>query len=197
MSIGTRLRLGKADHGRVVSADEFADAEFDEPYKYEREGGRLVVMAADGYGHQSTAEPWRDALVYYKRDHPGVIRNVFTGPWVRPDASKDRIGDIGVYLAASPAPNETNPKVQPVPDLMFEVVSPGRVSRERDYVKKRAEYQALGVKEYVIVDRFDRRATVLTLGPDGYNERILTEADIYASPLLPGLAIPIGEAFGG
>lgn len=193
MSIGTQLKLGRADHGQVVSADDFADADFDDGCKYEREDGRLVVMSPDGYGHQSTAEPWRDALVYHKRDHPGVIRNVFTGPWVRPDPDKDRIGDVGVYLHASPLPAEG----QPIPDLMFEIVSRGKKNRERDYVKKRAEYEALGVKEYVIVDRFDRKVTVLTLGPGGYSERVLTDAETYTSSLLPGLAIPIGEAFGG
>lgn len=193
MSIGTRLRLGKADHGRLVSADEFAEAEFDEGCKYEREDGRLIVMAGDGYGHQTTAEPWRDAMVYYKRDYPGIIRNVFTGPWVRPDPGSDRYGDVGVYLEASPTPTDE----APVPDLIFEIVNKGKVNRERDYVKKRAEYEAAGIKEYVIVDRFDRRVTVLTLGPDGYAERVLTEADAYATPLLPGLMIPIGEAFGG
>lgn len=191
MSIGTRPRLGLADHGRIVSAAEFAEAEFDEPYKYEREDGRLVVMFPDGYGHQSASEPWRDALVYYKRDHPGVVRNVFTGSWVRPDPGKDRIGDIGVYLMASPAPTDD----RPVPDLMFEIVSPGRTNRDRDYVIKRAEYEAIGVKEYVIIDRFDRLVTVLSLGEGGYSERVLTEADVYTSPLLPGFEVRLADVF--
>ena len=193
MSIETQLRLGLKDQGRAVSADDFADAVFDEPYKYEREDGMLIVLHPDGFGHQSASEPWRDALVYYKRDHPGVIRNVFTGSWVRPDDRLDRIGDVGVYLQGSPIPDEG----QPTPDLMFEIVSKGKVNRERDYVNKRAEYEALGVKEYVIVDRFDRRVTVLSLGPEGYAERVLTEADPYESPLLPGLAIPVSSTFGG
>ena len=45
---------------------------------------------------------------------------------------------------------------------MFEVVSPDRESRERDYVKKRKEYHRLGVLEYVIIDRMRRRVTVYT-----------------------------------
>ena len=191
MSIGTRLRLGLADHGRAVSANEFADAEFDEPFKFEREDGRLVVMWPDGYGHQSTAEPWRDALVYYKRDFPGVIRNVFTGSWVRPDPNRDRIGDVGVYLHTSRIPDEG----QPIPDIMFEIVSPGKKSRERDYVKKRAEYEKLGVKEYVIVDRSERRVTVLTLEASGYSERVLTDSKSYTSPLLPGFSVRLSEVF--
>ena len=57
-------------------------------------------------GHEATAEPWRDALVLYKYANPGVIRNVFTGPWVRPDPDKDRVGDVGVYLHTSPLPTD-------------------------------------------------------------------------------------------
>jgi len=48
---------------------------------------------------------------------------------------------------------------------MFEIVSPGSLSRKRDYVKKRAEYHKLGILEYVIVDRFTQGVTVLTYWP--------------------------------
>jgi Uma2 family endonuclease len=192
MATGTHLRLGKADHGRIISAEEFAEAEFDEPYSYEREGGRLVVLLPEGYGHQSASEPWRDALVLYKVRNPGVVRHVFSGAWVRPDEDRDRIGDIGVYLTATP---ETEPGVEPIPDLVFEIVSPGKANRTRDYVTKRAIDESLGVKEYVIVDRFERRVTVLTLGEGGYDERVLTDADTYTSPLLPGFEVRIADVF--
>ena len=74
---------------------------------------------------------------------------------------------------------------------MFEIVSPDRESRERDYVKKRKEYRRLGVLEYVVIDRMRHRATVYTAGPRGYRKRVLRPGDVYTSPLLPGLAIPL------
>jgi Uma2 family endonuclease len=76
---------------------------------------------------------------------------------------------------------------------MFEIVSPGRESHDRDYVEKRADYYRIGVREYVIIDRFVRRVTVLTHSPGGYEERVLTPPDTYTSPLLPGLVIPLAE----
>ena len=82
-----------------------------------------------------------------------------------------------------------------VPELMFEVVSPDKVSRERDYVRKRAEYHRFGVREYVIIDRFQRIVTVLSYAPNGYEERILTVDDTYESPLLPGFSIHLSEVF--
>ena len=192
MSIGTVLRLGLADHGRVVSAQEFADADYDEPYTYERENGRLVVMPPEGGDSVLATNPWRNRLIIFQFQNPGIIQEVVTQNWVRPDHDTDRIGDIGVFLANRPFDLPDG-----APDLMFEIVSAGKKNKKRDYVTKRAEYEALGVKEYVIVDRFDRRVTVLTLGPEGYVERALTEADTYESPLLPGLAIAVGVAFGG
>lgn len=194
MATGTQLRLGLKDRGRVVSAEEFADADFDEPWSYEREGGRLVVMPPDGNIHQITSEPWRDALVVYKLARPDVVGHVFSNPFLRVDEDKDRIGDLGVFLVDTPVPAS---EVGTISDLVFEIVSQGKANKKRDYVTKRTEYEALGVKEYVIVDRFERRVTVLALGSGGYTERVLTEVDTYTSPLLPGLAIPIGDAFGG
>ena len=189
----TARALGPADHGDAVSAEEFAAAEFLEPWTYEREAGRLVVVAPEGYDHQITAEPWRDALVFYKRDHPAIVRHVFSGSWLRAPGGVERVGDLGVYLANSPL--TATPSGEPIPDLVFEIVSPGRASRERDYVVKRAEYHRLGVREYVIIDRFDRVVVVLTHQPEGYAERVLRVGDIYTTPLLPGLGVALAEVF--
>ena len=72
------LVLGPEDHGKTVSAADFACAEFVEPWKYEREEGRLVVMPPDGYQHQLAAEPWRNMLGAYTLLHPEIVRHVFS-----------------------------------------------------------------------------------------------------------------------
>jgi Uma2 family endonuclease len=186
------LRLGKHDEGRPVTSEEFADADYDEPWKYERENGKLIVMAPSGEEHIDASEPWRDELVLYKRDHPGVVQKVVSEAWIRVDDGTDRIGDIGVYLV----PDSVVAKIPDrVPDLMFEVVSPDKASRDRDYVRKRAEYHRLGVKEYVIIDRFLRTVTVLTFATDDYDQRVLSADQIYESPLLPGLVIRLSDVF--
>src|SRR5437764_1126823 len=97
------LVLGPDDHGRAVSAEQFAEAEFVEPWTYERVRGRLIVMAPEGQRHVDGAEPWWKALVGYWLRHPDVIRHVVPGAWVRVDGGTDRIGDIGVYLPAEGA----------------------------------------------------------------------------------------------
>jgi Uma2 family endonuclease len=187
----SQLTLGPDDAGRAVSAEEFADADYQEPWRYEREGGRLIVMPPDGGEHQGTTSPWLRILFSFWEYHPEVVQFIAPGAWVRVDAGTDRIGDIGVYLAGEPAPEQIP---DCVPAMMFEIVSPGRTSRNRDYVKKRAEYERLGVKEYVIVDRFKKHVTVHTL-KRGYQTRVLTGADTYTSPLLPGLAIELAKVW--
>jgi Uma2 family endonuclease len=186
------LRLGKSDEGRLVSSDEFVEAEFDEPWKYEREDGRLIVMAPAGEEHSEVTEDWRDWLGAYRLAHREIVQRVASEAWQRVDDGTDRIGDIGVYLVTDrPTPRRPDR----VADMIFEVISPDKASRDRDYIRKRAEYHVLGVREYVIIDRFQKIVTVLTFAPNGYDERILTIGESYESPLLPGFSIRLSEVF--
>ncbi len=190
--IDDQLRLGRDDDGRLTSADEFVSASFDEPWTYERVEGRLVVMSPEGTGHVLQGLPWQYRLNTYAFNHPGIVQAVVSQAWVRLDGENDRIGDIGVYLGADP---EALNIPDQVPDLMFEFVSRSKRDRHRDYVEKRAIYERIGVREYVIVDRFDGKVTVLTPGEGGYRERVLTSGDVYESPLLPGLVVRLAEVF--
>lgn len=47
--------------------------------------------------------------------------------------------------------------------VVFEVVSPGRRSLDRDRVRKRREYARAGIPVYVIVDDYDNQGTVTVL----------------------------------
>ena len=185
-------RFGPGDEGRIISSAEFAEAEYDSPYIYERVDGRLQVMSPEGKHHVSASEPWRDRLGAYALARPDLVRRVASHAWVRIDAKNERIGDIGVYLDA---PSDDPDIPDQVPDLMFEFVSPSKEDRHRDYVLKRADYQKVGVREYVIVDRFKRKVTVLTLGPEGYSERVINHNGTYESLLLPGFSVRLAEVW--
>jgi Uma2 family endonuclease len=188
----TRLTLGPDDAGRLVTSEEFAEALTLDPWRYERVDGRLVVMAPDGEDHLESASPWFEHLIVYKRTHRDLVRFVAANAWIRVDDGTDRIGDIGVYLVGDSKGRKVPDRI---PELMFEIVSPGRVSHDRDYIEKRADYHRLGVREYVVIDRFQKTVTVFSYTPEGYQERILDRTGTYESPLLPGLAIPLDEAF--
>jgi len=182
------LLLGPADRGRLVSAEEFEDAEFDPPWQYEREAGRLLVMAPDSPEHDSSTEPFRDYLGAYRLTHPEIVEAVVSEGWLRVDDGTDRIPDIAVFLVGN---RSAIARPDRVPELIFEVVSPDRKSRERDYVTKRKEYLELGVLEYAIIDRMRSRMTVLSHTPRGVVKRVLHRHDSCTSPLLPGVEIPL------
>jgi Uma2 family endonuclease len=121
------------------------------------------------------------------------VEDVDVEGWVSTTPDDDRIPDICVYLAG-----ERSDQVVPlrVPELVFEFVSGERADQERDYIDKRAEYHAIGVREYVIVDRFKRSALVLTWAEEDFAERLLPHDQHYATPLLPGLSVALSEVFG-
>lgn len=82
------------------------------------------------------------------------------------------------------------------PLLVVEIVSPGEVQRNRDYVAKRGQYQDLGVPEYWIVD--PQTATVLVLAlRDGVYEEFatLSGGDRLESPQLGALTITAAVLF--
>ena len=58
----------------------------------------------------------------------------------------------------------------PPPDLVVEVVSPGKANRERDYIDKREQYAARDIPEYWIVDPQADVVIVLRLDAGSYVE---------------------------
>lgn len=189
----SQLTLGPGDEGKLLGAEEYAAAIYDEPWTYERIHGRLAVMSPEGRDHARKSAPWRDRLGAYALAHPDIVEVVVSQAWVVIDADNDRIGDIGVYLVR---PDRAMNLPDQPPDLMFEIVSPGAANERRDYVEKRHDYHRAGIREYVIIDRFRRTVTVLTLAPDGYEERVLTMEDMYETPLLPGFSVRLAEVLG-
>jgi Uma2 family endonuclease len=188
----TKLKLGPSDAGVRLSADEYATATFDEPFTYERVRGRLVVMSPAGGEHRRVSRPFRRELGSYWGSHPELVDDVDIEGWVSTSEQDDRIPDICVYLKG-PSSGQTVPAR--VPDLIFEFVSADRHDQERDYIDKRSEYHAIGVKEYAIVDRFKKTMLVLTWQPGDFSERTLRGSDRYTTPLLPGLCVPLSEVF--
>ncbi len=182
------ILLGPGDSGRSLSAEEFEEAEFEPRWRYERERGRLVVMPPDSPEHDLSSEPMRDYLGAYRLAHPELVEWVVSECWVRVDSGTDRIGDIGIFLVGD---RSSLARPERVPELMFEVVSPGRASRERDYVKKRGEYHRLGVHEYVVIDRMRRRVTVYVDAAGRYHKTVLHPGGRYGSRFLPGLEVPV------
>ena len=76
-------------------------------------------------------------------------------------------------------------------DFVVEVLSPE--SRGRDTVDKLREYSECGVKEYWIIDRFERTMTVFRPAEKKPEQQIVGENDVYRTPLLPDFELPLSR----
>ena len=63
------------------------------------------------------------------------------------------------------------------PDLIVEVVSPGNLQRDRDYIAKRMQYQDRDIPVYWIIDPQVKEIMVLTLTDSGYQEQVYRDND--------------------
>jgi Uma2 family endonuclease len=70
------------------------------------------------------------------------------------------------------------------PDASFEIVSPESI--ERDYVKKRNQYEKFGVQEYWIIDPMQESLTVLRLNRRGKYQQVSAKDGIYYSEVIEG-----------
>ena len=182
------LRIGPADHGRPMTLAEFEDAEETPGYCYELGQGVLEVSQIPGEPHNILEWFFLARIRDYDVAHPGTI-TMAGGPsmfrlWV-PEMASARHPDVSVVLAGTRRVGGRRP-----PSLVIEVVSPGEVARRRDYVVKREEYLAYGIREYWIVDRLTRAVTVLTREDDAWVEHVFDRDDQpAASRILPGFAV--------
>lgn len=186
--------LTDADAGMLLTREQFRDAEAAPRFRLERVAGRLTVSDQFDLPHHTTLEPLRNQLGLFRLRSPTVVEHVFQSSWTVIDGDTDRVADIAAFLKQTTARQKPFPHW--IPDIVFEIVSAGWENRRRDYEEKRNEYERIGVREYVIVDRFDHLVTVLTLADGRYVEQRFGPSDSYTSPQLPGLSIPLQDVIG-
>lgn len=83
----------------------------------------------------------------------------------------------------------------PPPELVVEVVSPGKENENRDYRYKRSEYAARGIPEYWIVDPAQQQVTILTWAEGLYEEKVFADSQVIESAIVQGLALTTDQIF--
>lgn len=181
------LRLGAESNGLILSPAEFDSIEDrDEHFTYELIRGVVVVTPIPFEAEGDPNEELGRWLRNYKADDPrgGVLDRTLSERYVfLPDGSRRKANRL-IWCGLGRLPK---PKTD-VAAIVAEFVSRRRRDWRRDYSEKRREYLAIGVREYWVIDRFRRTMTVSFL--DG-TERLVTERDIYETPLLPGFQLPL------
>jgi Uma2 family endonuclease len=183
--------IGPGSAGILMSAEEFDSiAEFAEGYCYELVHGVLVVTPIPSEMEASPNETLGGLLFVYREQHPLGSALDLTLPerYIVTRESRrraDRV--IWASLGRRPDPRSD------IPTIAVEFVSEGKRNWFRDYVAKRVEYLDLGMAEYWLVDRFSRTLKVYRNSPQGAVEIVISEGEIYRTPLLPGFELSLSR----
>lgn len=192
--MGTAIRkkrfvLGRRHNGMRMTPEEFdAIEDWDELYSYELINGVLIVTPMPGHFERDPNEELGYWLRYYGEQRPGIIDATLFEEYIR-TANGRRRADRAIWIGLGRTPDPEHD----TPAIVVEFVSRRRRDWVRDYVEKKGEYLALGVREYWIVDRFQRTLTIFRRGKAGVDEEVVHEPDIYKPSLLPGFELPLAK----
>ncbi|MBD2677126.1 MULTISPECIES: Uma2 family endonuclease [Nostoc] len=82
------------------------------------------------------------------------------------------------------------------PLLVIEVVSPGELQRDRDFIAKRSQYQDCGIPEYWIIDPETQTILILELIEKSYTEiGNFAGNDLVVSPQFSQLNLKVSQIF--
>jgi len=183
----------------MITAEKFTSADLelmpDDGKRYEIIEGDLYVSRQPGSEHQYTCAQMTYFLVAWTRQSglgavlsaPGLIfaEDDDVAPdlvWITRECLEKSLDQAGHLHTA--------------PELVIEVLSPGKANERRDRKAKLHLYSRRGVQEYWIVDWLQQQVEVYR------RKRVrlalvatLLAQDQLESPLLPGFSCPVAELF--
>lgn len=83
----------------------------------------------------------------------------------------------------------------PPPKVVIEVVSPGNLQRDRDYIAKRHQYEDRGIPEYWIVDPIKEQILLLQLVGGTYEGQVYQGEITLQSRMVPDIKISANQVF--
>jgi Uma2 family endonuclease len=162
--------------------------------RYELVEGELIVSRSPSLTHQRVLKNLLTSINNNLEQNP--IGEVFATPGVIFDELSSVIPDLAfVSRERMPliAPEE---RILAAPELMIEIVSPGKENARRDRVVKRQVYAKHGVQEYWVVDPEHRTLEIYRLQQQSLELIVtLAEQDEVSSPLFPHLSFPVIKIF--
>ena len=175
---------------QIMSLEDYFNYEDETENRYELENGELLTMPPESDLNLRIAS---FLFAYFAiQVIPSYRLRIGTEIVVTGSKATVRLPDLMVLseelvIALQSASRSTITMDMPPPQLVIEVVSPGKKNRDRDYRYKRSQYQARGISEYWIVDPIEQKITIFNLVEGLYEERIFKEDQAIASQLLSEL----------
>ncbi|MBP0029339.1 Uma2 family endonuclease [Roseofilum reptotaenium CS-1145] len=174
-----------------MSLEEFLNYDDGTDTVYQLEDGELVVMPPESDRNQRI-ESFLFAyflqigiLPHYLRMKTEVVVSGLR-PTVRvPDLLV--LSEEGAQSLQGASRSTVSLEMSP-PQLVVEVVSPGKENANRDYRYKLSQYQSRGISEYWIVDPMEERITVFVLVEGLYESRGFSGEEVLESPFLQGFS---------
>ena len=166
----------------------------DDGRRHELVDGEHCVSPAPSLLHQAILGSLLFALKLYLRTQP--LGQVFAAPTDVVLSKNDTVQPDLLFVSNERAAILAERNVQGAPDLVVEIMS--ETTRRMDEVTKRKLYERFGVAEYWVVDpalenvKVYRRQGGFFQAPA---ELSLESGHTLASPLLPGLGIPLADLF--
>jgi hypothetical protein len=190
-----------SEDGRRVSEQEYWDNYYEHAFfRYEWNDCLLEELPVSDAKNNYVYRWFLILLSRYFEKHP--IGNIIFGDFGFrlhvPQKTTIRKPDISIALTTNRITlHDDDRTFKGVFDLCVEAISdltPKDV--KRDVVDKKKEYEAIGVKEYYILDASDRHTAFYRLNDRGYYEPIKPiEDDVIQSSVLPGFKFRISDLY--
>lgn len=176
---------------QIMSLEDYFNYDDGTDTRYELEDGVLLTMPPESDLNLRIAS---FLLVYLAQQGiPAYCLRIGTEVVVTGTRATVRLPDLMVLteelaIALHSASRSTVTMDMPPPQLVVEVVSPGKKNRDRDYRYKRSQYQARGISEYWVIDPREQQITVFNLVEGLYEEEKFRGDEAIASSLLSALS---------
>lgn len=183
----------------METARKFTSADLllmpDDGKRYEVIEGELYVSRQPSFDHQYACSRLSYFLVAWDKESERGVTAVAPGLIFAED---DDVAPDLVWISRARLANALDKAghLHTAPELVIEVLSPGKANEERDRQAKLKLYSRRGVSEYWIVDWMQRTVEVYRRERAALHlAATLHETDALESPLLPGFSCVVAKLF--
>jgi len=186
------FRPSEEEKRELFTNDDVARFAADEFSRYELIGGEIIVSTAPRYIHQLLTIRIASQFLDHLKKNP--IGDILTTPGLILSEFDGVIPDL-IFITherREEVLNVEDGKFHGAPEIVIEILSPGRVNARRDLQIKRELYEIFQVPEYWAVKPQQKEIEVFRLGK---GSEIYTENQILTTSILPKFKLKIKQLF--